>query len=98
MVRVAVSIVLLLALAGCASRQLEPVFIIERVEVPVPVKREPPEWLAEPYRPQRLPEFVPPSDPAATSALTAEGEQALKLLLEGARTRDRAWRAWSAAD
>lgn len=81
-----------LLLSACAS---EPRTEIRFVEVPVYVEREPPAELVEPYAPDALPVFVSPDDPAATSALTPDGERSLKLLLHDLLTRDRAWRAWA---
>jgi hypothetical protein len=65
------------------------------VRIPIPVKAEPPpELLAAITSP--LPVFVAPSDPKASSALTAEGERLLRGLIEDLLTRIRAWEAWAA--
>ena len=83
-----------LLLAGCASTP-ETVVRTVRVEVPVKVKVEAPAELLTPYRPDRLPVFVQPADPTASSALTAEGEKALRAIIEDLAARDAAWRAWA---
>lgn len=90
--RTALLLAVVLLLAGCVCR---PRVEIQRVEVPVYVEREPPLELDEPYEPEALPVFVSPDDPAASSALTPEGERALKLLIHDLLTRVRAWRAWA---
>lgn len=83
----------LVLLAGCASVSRETI----EVKVPVPVKAMPPAELTVPLA-TRPPVFVAPADPKATSALTAEGERTLKVLLLELLTRVRAWEAWGAAD
>jgi hypothetical protein len=78
---------------GCAQK--EPIVKYETIEVRVPVQvipEPPPELLAPIKAP--LPEFVPPDDPAASSALTSEGEQRLKRLLVILHGRSLAWEAW----
>lgn len=84
------------ALVGCAAPP-ERVIVHEPVEVKVsvPVRVAPPAELLAPYRPERVPEFVRPDDPAATSALTAEGEKALKRILLEQRIREKAWIDWA---
>ena len=85
-------LVVVLLLAGCASVSRE----TDEVKVPVPVKAMPPAELTVPLA-TRPPVFVAPADPKATSALTAEGERTLKVLLLELLTRVRAWEAWGAA-
>lgn len=87
----------ILALAGCSADTARSVRVVEtvRVEIPVAVRREPPAELLEPYRPGALPGFVSPSDPAASSALTPEGERRLRLLILDLVTRETAWREWA---
>ena len=80
-----------LALAACAGPER---IVTKEVLVPVPTKAEAPDWLASEYRPEALPEFVAPSDPRASSALTPEGEKALRLIIMDLTGRDRAWREW----
>lgn len=87
-----------LLLFGCGPGvKPEPVTIVKtvQVKVPVPVARTPPIELSAPYAPDKLPKFVSPADPAATSALTREGEIALKLLIHDLLVRDGSWRAWA---
>lgn len=81
-------------LPGCATR--EPLVRIETVEVmvPVPVKAAAPPALLAPLAIER-PEFIPPADPAASSALSRVGEIRLKRLLLLLHDRDRAWRIWA---
>lgn len=83
--------------AGCATCPVvEPVRIVQPVEVrvPVPVTRRPPAELLEPLSVE-LPEFVAPAAPAASSALTPEGERRLRALLVLLRARVQAWEAWA---
>lgn len=86
-------------LTGCAHRPPAPAPIrvveAQRVEVPVPVRREPPAELVAPYRPDSVPAFVEPSDPSASSALTPEGERQMRALLNDLMARDEAWRRWA---
>ena len=84
----------LLLLAGCASTP-EVVVRTVTVEVPVQVRVEAPAELLAPYRPAMLPVFVQPGDPKASSALTADGEKALRAIIEDLTARDAAWRAWA---
>lgn len=56
--------------------------------------RVPPAELLAPLTPP-LPTVVPPQDPAASSALTAEGERLLRALLAELLTRIAAWEAWA---
>jgi hypothetical protein len=90
-------LLLILLLAGCGSAETRPARVVETVEVkvPVPVRAEPPGELMAPYVPEALPTWISPADPEATSALSREGEQRLKLLLHDMKTRLDAWRAWA---
>lgn len=89
-------------MGGCAGK-LPPETIIVKVpeiqvvEVPVPVKVEPPAELLEPLG-VVLPEFIQPTDPEASSALTPEGERLLRILLEQLLTRIEAWEAWASGE
>lgn len=83
--------------AGCATCPVvEPMRILQPVEVqvPVPIVRRPPPELLEPLRAE-LPEFVSPAAPAASSALTPEGERRLRALLVLLKARVKAWEAWA---
>jgi hypothetical protein len=82
-------------LAACAGPER---IVTKEVMVPVYVKAPAPDWLMVGYRPEALPEFVSPSDPRASSALTPEGEKALRLILIDVTGRDDAWRAWAAPE
>lgn len=89
-----------LAAAGCGRKRMTitpPLRIVEtvRVEVPVPVQLAVPAELLAPAAPAELPVFVPPADPLASSALTAEGERQLRGLINDLLTRLAAWRAWA---
>jgi len=89
---------------GPACRHRPPVVVppveiirVQRVDVPVAIRVAPPaELLAAPVG-VPLPVFVAPTDPAASSALTAEGERRLRVLLNDLLTRIAAWKAWAAA-
>lgn len=92
-----VILLLALALAGCKWLVREVPVEVERVVyVQVSVAPEPPpELLTEVPRPALL--FVAPNDPAATSALTAEGERSLRSWVADLEGMIDAWRAWAAA-
>lgn len=66
-------------------------------EVMVPVIQKPvaPDWLMTGYKPDAMPEFVEPGDPRASSALTPEGEKALRILITDMVGREEAWREWA---
>ena len=81
-------------LHGCASVSTETV----EVKVPVAVRAAPPAELTAPLATDPLPAFVAPTDPAATSALTAAAERDLQQLLLELLTRLRAWAAWASPD
>jgi hypothetical protein len=84
-------------LAGCVTTERRTIRIVEtqRVEIPVPTKRQPPAELLEPMVTTELPVFVAPSDPAASSALTHEGERRLRSVLLDLLSRETAWREWA---
>jgi hypothetical protein len=73
--------------------------VVETVEVmvPVAVRPVPPAELLEPLK-FILPVFVAPSDPSASSALTAEGERLLRGLVEELIAHLEAWKAWAKKD
>lgn len=79
-------------LLACASVSTETV----EVKVPVAVRVVPPPELTAPLAVDPLPVFVAPADPAATSALTPQGERDLQQLLLELLTRLRAWAVWAA--
>jgi len=92
-----VVVVLIIAAAvvfGCASVSTETI----EVKVPVAVRAAPPPELTAPLAVDPLPVFVAPTDPAATSALTAAAERDLQQLLLELLTRLRAWAAWATPD
>jgi len=80
--------IVLALLAGCATVPRETI-----VKIPVAVHAVAPMELYRPIE-SPAPVFVAPSDPRASSALTPEGEKALKRLLEEMITRIYAWEAW----
>jgi hypothetical protein len=84
-----ISVAATVLLAACTAQP-------ERIEVrvPVPVRTMPPTELSTPWQPPPVPAFVLPSDPAASSGLTPDGESRLRTLLLDALTRIRAWEAW----
>ena len=86
------SIMLVASLTACAGQ--EPIVPKEPM-IPVLAKAEAPDWLAAGYKPEALPKFVSPSDPRASSALTPEGEKALRLIILDLIGRDRAWQEWA---
>jgi hypothetical protein len=92
--RFALALTAALLIGGCATT--EPVRLVEtvRVDVPVPTRMEPPAELLAPHVAD-LPVFVLPSDAAATSALTPDGERKLRQLINDLLTRLEAWRAWA---
>jgi len=79
-------------MAACAGPER---IVTKEVMIPVPTKDEAPDWLMAGYRPEALPEFVAPDDPRASSALTPEGEKALRLIIIDLTGRDDAWRNWA---
>lgn len=90
------------AVAACGGKTppATPPTIVTKIEtvevrVPVPVKAEPPAELLAPLK-VPLPVFVAPSDPNASSALTAEGERLLRALLEELLAAIESWRTWAA--
>jgi hypothetical protein len=96
-------ILIILLCAGCAAPSpLAPIRIVETVtvEVPVFVRATPPaELVAASVAPSDgLPVFVSPSDPAATSAMTEEGERALRLWILELNARLDAWRRWAVGE
>jgi len=82
-----------LALAACAG---EPQTRTETVEVKVPiaVARKAPSWLLSPVKTE-IPTFVAKTDPAASSALTPEGERKFRLLIHDLKGRISQWEAWA---
>ena len=89
----------------------DPIVQVQKVPYPVPVARTPsPELLACPTMPPgwKLPVFVKPDkcvsgdahvcvkgDPAATSALTPDGEAALRAWIEAQSTCIAGWHDWA---
>lgn len=72
----------LVTITGCCPPAPAPIIKREvvTVEVPVQIKTKLPPEIVNGSGVD-LPEFVTPGDPAATSALTAEGERRLKVML-----------------
>lgn len=90
----------LLLLAGC-RRPLPPPQVVhtvdvQKVEIPILIDRKPPTELVAPLI-VALPTFVAPTDPLASSALTAVGERAFQGLIEELLSRLAAWQAWALA-
>jgi hypothetical protein len=83
---------ILFGLPGCVAQER---IVTKEVLVPVPTKAAPPDWLMVDYKPDDIPEFVSPSDPKASSALTSEGERALRLIITDLQARLAEWRAWA---
>jgi hypothetical protein len=91
---------MLLASCGKKAPIVGPTIVREVVTVdvltPVPFKAPPPPELLAPLT-IPLPVFVAPTDPAASSALTAEGERLLRGLIEELLRLRSAWIAWATA-
>ena len=83
---------LIASLTACAGSDR---IVTKEVMVPVAVKAEAPDWLSSGYKPEAIPEFVAPNDPRASSALTPDGEKALRLIIIDLIGRDQAWREWA---
>jgi hypothetical protein len=90
-------------ITGCGGKKtpvVQPTIVREVVTVevlkPVPFKVTPPSELLAPLK-IPLPVFVAPSDPLASSALTAEGERLLRGLIEDLLGLRAAWIAWATA-
>lgn len=81
-------------LLGC-NPQARVEYVYQEVSVPVPYRPAPPAWLAEPYSPEALPEFLPFKEGVG---LDQEGITHLKTILRTLVTRDEAWRQWSTED
>lgn len=94
---VVLTLAVMFGLLGCASPAAVHHSTIVDNLVPVPVHRDPPAALLAPVDGGPVPVFVAPTDPAASSALTAEGERRLKEWLLALRERCEAWRAWATA-
>jgi len=95
-VRTILAIAVLLTV-GCHKKPpvvVPPEIRTVEVSVPVPTKVAPPAELLAAVKPP-LPVFVSPSDPQATSGLTAEGERMLRGLIEELLGRLEAWKAWA---
>jgi hypothetical protein len=86
---------LVLALAVCACDLLPTRTVPVEVKVPVLVRVLPPPELLAPARPV-APHWVPPTDPAASSCLTPEGERQLKAIVADEVMRRKALEAWAA--
>jgi hypothetical protein len=82
----------MMLLSGCAGQER---IVPKEPMIPISVKAKAPDWLAAGYKPEALPEFVAPNDPRASSALTPEGEKALRLIIIDLIGRDQAWREWA---
>lgn len=95
-----ISTLLVFTLCGCAAKTVPPTVVTIRepveVKVPVAVRRVPPQELLVAAKPP-LPVFVAPTDPEASSALTAEGERLFRALVEEMLGRIAAWEAWAQA-
>jgi len=94
-----IALPILALLAGCVTAPPRTITVTETVEVqiPVPVRREPPAALLAPVDVD-LPVFVSPDDPLATSALTPEGERLLRGLILTFQGYIDASRAWMLSD
>jgi len=90
-----VLLALSLLLAGCAGQDV--VYKPVTADVPVAVHVSPPASLLAPLG-ITPPEFVDPSDPTASSALTAEGEKRLRDMLLKLDARIREWRNWATGE
>ena len=80
-----------LCLTACDTGQK-----IQTVNIPVAVKAIPPKALTAPIA-DPLPTFIAPTDPHASSALTAEGEKQLKILIHDLNAKVNAWTTWASS-
>jgi hypothetical protein len=87
----------LILLAGCSWIRPDPIVRVEVREVPIPyaVPCVVPEWMREPHRPERLPQFISPDHPDAFAALSEEQLDVMREILRTLRLRDRACAALS---
>lgn len=85
-----VAMICCLLLPGCAFLEKP-----REVRVPVYTHAAPPTELLAPLEIANAQVFISPTDPQATSALTLDGERAIKHLLLQLLTRIRAWETWA---
>lgn len=80
-------------LAGCFGK---PRVIVEPqiVNVPVPVRVQPPEEWRKPMVPAQIPEFIPVDHPEARAALSREGIRQYQTMIYDLTVRLREWEAW----
>lgn len=95
MIRSLALILICLVLAACTPN-VRTEYVYVEVKVPVAVRSPAPEWLATPYIPEALPEFLPAAPGHVT--LDSVGVNNLKTILRTLTTRDEAWRVWSQTD
>lgn len=85
-------------MGGCHHKIPDPIVVtkvqIVEAKIPVPVKVKAPDDLMAPLT-SPLPVFIAPTDPLASSALSAEGERTLRGLVEDLLGRLAAWKAWT---
>lgn len=81
------------SLAGCAGSEVRYTAGTEELYMPVLERREAQPWLRAPL-PDLAPLWVSPDHPEASSALTPDGEDALRRHMHMIRGRVRAWEAW----
>lgn len=91
-----VTLLLCLALTGCAERVVEKVVPQPyEVKVQVPVEKRAPDTLLQRYVPTEYPEFRAPDSPGVRYGLTQQDWERLQIILRTMQTRDQAWRRWA---
>lgn len=93
----ALALALAILLTGCSTQPvLKPVNVPYEVKVPIYIKEPAPGELQRPYVPTNVPKFINPSDKSAIVGLSKEDLDHLQVILRTLKTRDEAWRQWSA--
>ncbi len=83
-----------LLVLGC-SHQVETIRVPVEVKVPIEHRVLPPEEYTAPVANPVLPTWVAPTDAAASSCLTPEGERQLKALIAAERARQEGLHGWT---
>lgn len=89
-------VIAIMLLTGCSDKQqmIGPVRTVE-VKVPFLEQKVPPaELLRTPIPADQLPEFVAPTNPAASSCLTPKGEPQIRSLFIDRESKLDAWEKW----
>lgn len=84
-----------LSLAACANQKPDVLYTPVDVKVPIPVHRDAPAELMTDITPGDDLKFIAPGDPEASSALSKDGERALRRLVRELNARLSAWKSWA---